>query len=109
VDLKAAPAEGDTVSAHTALQRDFPDVYFSLFGGKRIRKGRGRRSPARPISFRVDWDVERNSFVATVPEYPLIEARGGDWDEAFYALKTACRLQEYILRLDRLVAPPEKV
>lgn len=104
-DLKSTPPNTEAIAAHAALQRDFPDVFFSIYGGRRFRKTR-RVNSSQPASLRIDWNVERRTFIATVPECPGIEAGGDDWDGAFYALKSAYRLHEYIRRLDQLVANP---
>jgi hypothetical protein len=101
-ELKTTPGHGIATTAHIALQRDFPEVFFSMFGGKRIKQGKRKRASTQPASLRIDWDVERKAFFATVPEYPMIEGRGKDWDETFYAIKSAFRMQEYIMRLNRL-------
>lgn len=104
-DLKSTPPNTDATAAHAALQRDFPEVFFSIYGGRKSRKTR-RVNPSQPASLRIDWHVERRTFIATVPECPGIEAEGNDWDGAFYALKSAYRLHGYIMRLDQLVANP---
>ena len=107
-DLKSAPNSTEATATHTALLRDFPDVYSSMFGGNRRSKKTRRVNPSQPASLRIDWDVERRTFLATVPGCPDIEAGGNDWDSAFYAIKSAYRLHEYIMRLDHLVANPVK-
>lgn len=107
-DLKSTPASTGATATHTALQRDFPEVFFNIYGGsRRLRKER-RVNPSQPASLRIDWDAERKTFIATVPGHPDIEAEGNDWDSAFYALKSAYRLHEYIMRLDHLVSNPVK-
>jgi len=101
--LKSMSEEGTESATHLALKRDFPEVFISLYGGKRIKKGKKKRLHSQPNSLRIDWDNERKTFIATIPEYPIVEANGKDWEDAFYALKSAVRLYEYILRMDRLV------
>ena len=105
-DLKSTPQHIEATATHIALQRDFPDVYCSMYGGNRRFKKARRVKPSQPPSLRIDWDVELKAFIATVPGCPDIEARGNDWDGAFYALKSAYRLHEYIMRMDHLVASP---
>ena len=105
-DLKSTPASTEATATHTALQRDFPDVYFSIYGGRRRSKKAKRVNPSQPASLRIDWNVERRTFIATIPECPNIEAGGNDWDGALYAVKSAYRMHEYIMRLDHLVASP---
>jgi len=102
--LKSMPPSTGATATHTALQRDFPDVFFSIYGGSRRFKKAKRANPSQPASLRIDWDAERRTFIATIPECPNIEAGGNDWDGAFYAVKSAYRMHEYIMRLDHLVA-----
>ena len=104
-DLKIAHDEGELPPAHAALRRDFPDVFFSTFGGSRPRKEKKKnKTPTHPPSLRIDWNVERKIFIATIPEYPLIKIIGSNWDEAYFDTKAAYRQQEYIMRLNRLIA-----
>ncbi|MDD2736476.1 MAG: hypothetical protein PHF56_21290 [Desulfuromonadaceae bacterium] len=102
-ELKSAPEKENESSAHSALKRDFPDIFLSIYAGKTIKKEKRKRLRSHPDSLRIDWNVERKMFIASVTEFPDIEAHGKDWDDAFFALKSAYRLHEYILRLDRLV------
>ncbi|MDD2736745.1 MAG: hypothetical protein PHF56_22660 [Desulfuromonadaceae bacterium] len=102
-ELKSAPEKENESAAHSALKRDFPDIFHSMYDGKKIQKEKKKRLRSHPDSLRIDWNVERKMFIASVTEFPDIEADGKDWDDAFCALKSAYRLHEYILRLDRLV------
>jgi predicted RNase H-like HicB family nuclease len=102
-DLKSAPDEEKESAAHSALKRDFPEIFISMYDGRKTKKEKKKRLRSHPDSLRIDWNVERKTFVASVPECPEIEASGKDWDDAFYALKSAYRFHEYILRLNRLV------
>lgn len=102
-NLKSAPEKENESAAHSALKRDFPDVFLSMYDGKMIKREKKKRLRSHPDSLRIDWNIERKAFIASVPECPSIEAHGKDWDDAFYALKSAYRLHEYILRLERLV------
>jgi hypothetical protein len=103
IDLKSPQEEGVESAAHSALKRDFPEVFISIYNGKKIKKEARRRLRTHPDSLRIDWNLELKTFIATVPECPDIEASGKDWDDALYALKSVYRMHEYILRLDRLV------
>ena len=104
-DLKITHEEGEVPAAHAAFRRDFPDVFFSIFGGSRPRKEKKKnKTPTQPPSLRIDWNVERKTFIATIPEYPLIKIIGSNWDEAYLDTKAAYRQQEYIMRLNRLIA-----
>ena len=102
-ELKSAPEKENVSAAHSALKRDFPDIFVSMYGGKTVKKERRKRLRPHPDSLRIDWNVARKTFIASVTEFPDIEAHGKDWDDAFYALKSVYRLHDYILRLDRLV------
>lgn len=107
--LKSAPENENESAAHSALKRDFPDIFLSMYDGKMIKKQKKKRLRSHPDSLRIDWNIERKTYIASVPEFPEIEASGKDWDDAFYALKSAYRLHEYILRLERLVENPVTV
>ena len=102
-ELKSAPDNENESAVHTALKRDFPEIYLSLYEGTKIKSEKKRKYRSKLDSFRVEWSSDRKSFVATVPECPDIEASGKNWDDAYFALKSAYRLHEYILRLNRLV------
>jgi hypothetical protein len=102
-ELKSAPDDENESAVHVALMRDFPEIYLSMYEGAKIKKEKKRKHRSKPDSFMVEWSSDRKTFVATVPECPDIEARGKNWDDAYFALKSAYRLHEYILRLDRLV------
>jgi predicted RNase H-like HicB family nuclease len=102
-DLKSVPEKENESAAHSALKRDFPDTFHSMYDGKKTQKEKKKRLRPHPDSLRIDWNVERKTFIASVTEFPGIEADGKDWDDAFFALKSAYRLHEYTLRLDRLV------
>ena len=103
VELKSAPDNENESATHVALKRDFPEIYLSMYEGARIKYEKRRKYRSKPDSFMVEWSSDRKTFVATVPECPDIEARGKNWDDAYFALKSAYRLHEFILRLDRLV------
>ncbi|MFZ4857746.1 MAG: hypothetical protein ACOYL3_15240 [Desulfuromonadaceae bacterium] len=102
-ELKSAPEKENVSAAHSALKRDFPDIFVSMYDGKTIKKEKLKRLRSHPDSLKIDWNVKHRIFIASVTEFPDIEAQGKDWDDAFYALKAAYRLHDYILRLDRLV------
>ena len=102
-ELKSAPEKENESAAHSALKRDFPDIFVSMYDGKTVKKEKRKRLRSHPDSLKIDWNVARKTFIASVTEFPDIEAHGKDWDDAFYALKSVYRLHDYILRLDRLV------
>lgn len=102
-ELKSSPDGENESSVHAALKRDFPEIYLSMYEGTKIKKEKKEKIRSKPDSLRIDWSSERKTFVATIPEFPGIEADGKNWDDAFYAIKSVHRMQEYILRLDRLV------
>lgn len=101
--LKSAPDDKNVSVVHEALKRDFPEIYLRMYEGAKIKNEKKRKYRSKPDSLKVEWSSDRKTFVATVPECPDIEARGKNWDDAYFALKSAYRLHEYILRLDRLV------
>lgn len=102
-ELKSSTEAESESFAHSALRRDFPEVFIRIYKGKKIKKDARRKLRNHPDSLRIDWNFERKTFIATVPECPGIEASGKDWDDALYALKSIYRMHEYILRMDRLV------
>lgn len=102
-ELKSAPDDENESSAHAALKRDFPEIYLSMYEGAKIKREKKRKHRSKPNSLIVEWSLERKTFVATVPECPGIEARGKNWDDVFYAIKSVHRMHEYVLRLDRLL------
>jgi len=102
-ELKSAPDDTNESAVHVALKRDFPEIYLSLYEGAKIKKEKKGRYRAKPDSLIVEWSSERKTFVATVPERPDIEARGKNWDDAYFALKSVYRQYEYLMRLDGLV------
>ncbi|MEI6703642.1 MAG: hypothetical protein WCL71_08930 [Deltaproteobacteria bacterium] len=102
-ELKSAPDDENESAAHAALRRDFPEIYLSMYEGAKIKKEKKGKHRSKPDSLMVEWSSKQKTFVATVPECPGIEASGKNWDDAYFALKSAYRLHEYILRLDHLV------
>jgi hypothetical protein len=108
VGLNVDPQDGRETTAHLALRRDFPEVFTSIYGVRVPKKAKRRRGTTHPPSLRIDWNAELRKYVSVIPEYPMIEARGNDWDEAFFGLKSAYRLYEYIMRLNRLTADEVK-
>lgn len=109
IDLKIVPAEGEVTAAHTALQRDFPDLFFSIYGGSRPRREKKKtKTSTPPPSLKIDWKDDMKQYVATIPEHPIVETFGSDWDEAYYDIKIAYRLLGYILRLNVLIADHAK-
>lgn len=102
-ELKSAPDDENESAVHAALKRDFPGIYLSMYKGAKIKKEKKGKHRSKQDSLMIEWSSERKAFIATVPECPGIEARGNNWDDAFFALKSAYRLHEYTMRLDRLV------
>lgn len=104
--LKSAPDDENESAVHAAVRRDFPEIYLSMYEGAKIKKDKKGKHRSKPDSLLVEWSSERKTFLASVPEYPGIEAHGKNWNDAFCAIKSAHRLHEYVLRLDRLVENP---
>lgn len=102
-ELRSAPDDESESAVHTALKRDFPEIYLSMYEGVKIKKEKKRIQRSKHDSMKVEWNPEQKMFVATVPECPGIEARGKSWEDACFALKSVYRLHEYILRLERFV------
>lgn len=102
-ELKFAPDDENESAVHVALKRDFPEIYLSMYEGAKIKKEKKGKYRSKPDTLIVEWSSERKTFVATVPECPSIEARGKNWDDVYYAIKSVYRMHEYVLRLDRLL------
>ena len=107
-ELKSAPDDTNESAIHVALKRDFPEIYLSMYEGAKIKKEKKGRYRAKPDSLMVEWNSERKTFVATVPERPDIEASGKNWDDAYFALKSVYKQYEYLMRLDGLVKLQDK-
>ena len=104
-NFRNAPERVETSEVHVALQRDFPEVFSSIFCGSKPKRNRKwAKISSQPLSLRIDWNDDRKIFIATIPEHPMIVITGSDWDETYYEIKSACRLQDYISRLNRLIA-----
>jgi len=103
-ELKSAPNDENESAAHVALKRDFPDIYIRMYEGAKIKSEKRRKYRSKPDSLVLEWSSERKTFVATVPEYPGIEARGRNWDDAYYAIKSVHRMHEYVKRIDWLLS-----
>jgi len=99
-DLGTAPEEGRPSVVHEALRRDYPVIYFRLFGGGRPpRRSRWAGTAAHP-SLIIDWDHDHAKYVARVPDYAEVEGIGHDWTEAVEEAKIAYRYQMSIHRLN---------
>ena len=103
-ELKSAPDGEEESAAHVALKRDFPDVYLRLYHGAKIKSEKKGKYRSKPASLMIEWSLERKAFLATVPECPGIEARGKNWDDVFYAIKSVHLMHEYVKRIDWLLS-----
>jgi predicted RNase H-like HicB family nuclease len=99
--LKSAP-DGKSV-VHVALMRDFPEIYLSMYEGAKIRSEKKGKYRSKPDSLMIEWNSKGKTFVASVPERPGIEARGKNWDDAYFAIKSVHQMHKYVQRLDRLL------
>ena len=106
-DLATVPDNESSTASHEAVRRDYPVVYFRMYGGgrpqRRARKSGGAEHPA----LSTDWDHTLGRYVAQVPEYPEIEAVGNDWVEAAEEAKVAYRFLASIRKLDRVIKEKE--
>jgi predicted RNase H-like HicB family nuclease len=98
--LKKMPEE-KLGKAHEAVRRDFPEVYFEIYGGtpppKKIWPAKS--DLAKP-SLSITWDNAQNAYVAKVIEDPDILAAGHDWDNALLKMRSVQRLHKNIRKLD---------
>ncbi len=101
--LKSAPDDENESAVHVALMRDFPEIYLSMYERAMIRSEKKGKYRSKPDSLMIEWSSKRKAFVATVPECPDIEARGKNWDDAYFAIKSAHQMHEYVQRLNRLL------
>lgn len=101
--LKSAPDDENESAVHVALMRDFPEIYLSLYEGAKITKEKKVKHRSKPDSLMIEWSSKRKTFVASVPERPGIEARGKNWDDVYFAIKSVHQMHEYVQRLDRLL------
>jgi hypothetical protein len=102
-ELKSAPDVENEGTTHVALKRDFPEIYLRIYEGITIKSMKREKYRAKHDSLMLAWSSERKTFIATVPECPGIEARGRNWDDVFYAIKSMHRMLEYVKRLDLLL------
>ena len=104
-NLGAVPDEGRPTAAHEAVRRDYPVVYFRMFGGRRPQRifRKAKTSSIHP-ALSIEWEDARRKYVARVPEHPEIEGIGIDWTEAVEEAKVAYRFHGYISKLNRLIA-----
>ena len=101
--LKELPEEGNPTAAHEAVRRDFPVIYFKLYGGDPPKTPLYDNYPTIPPSVSIEWDAARMGYIARVVEEPDIEAVGSDKDAAFGGIKRAYGLLVDIGRLDSAI------
>ena len=101
--LKSAPDDENESAVHAALKRDFPEIYLSMYEGAKITKEKKVKHRSKPDSLIIEWSTKGKTFVAAVPERPGIEARGKNWDDVYFAIKSVHQMHEYVQRLDRLL------
>lgn len=106
--LKEMP-EGEELSAtHDAVRRDFPEVYFEMYGGTPPTKKTwtAKNALAKP-SLSITWDNAQNIYVAKVVEDPDIMAAGHDWGDALLKMGLVQRAYKNIRRLDSAIESRE--
>jgi hypothetical protein len=101
--LKKLPEEGHLTAAHEALRRDFPVIYYKLYGGDPLKTPLYDNYPTIPPSVTIEWDAANMRYIARVVDDPDIEAVGSDKDAAFGGIKRAYGLLVDIGRLDSAI------
>jgi predicted RNase H-like HicB family nuclease len=97
------PEEGNPTEAHEALRRDFPVIYFKMYGGEPPKKPLYNNYPTIHPSVLIEWDAAHIRYIAKVTEEPDIEAVGYDLDDALRGIKKAYGLLVDIGRLDSAI------
>jgi len=87
-------------NAHEAVRRDFPEMYFEIYGGTSPKKIWATKSDLAKPSLSITWDNALNAYVAKVIETPDITAVGHDWDNALLKMRSVQRLCENIKKID---------
>jgi len=104
-ELATVPEEERPTAIHEAVRRDYPVVYFRMFGGRRPQRlSRKAKSSSTHPALSIEWEDARRKYVARVPDYPEIVGIGMDWAEAVEEAKVAYRFHGYINKLSRAVA-----
>ena len=106
-DLATVPDNERPTRPHEAVRRDYPVVYFRMYGGGRPQRRARRSGGAEHSALNIDWEHTHGRYVAQVPEYPEIEAVGNDWVEAAEEAKAAYRFLASIRKLDRVIKEKE--
>lgn len=101
--LRELPDEGNLTAAHEALRRDFPVIYFKMYGGDPPKKPLYNNYQTIHPSVLIEWDAAHIKYIAKVIEKPDIEAVGYDLDDALRGIKKAYGLLEDIGRLDSAI------
>jgi len=83
--------ESEITSAHDAVKRDFPKIYWEIFAGKPLAKSYEKKTYPR-LSLHVVWNELRKKFVASVPETPGVEVIGHNWETALHNMIEVQRL-----------------
>jgi predicted RNase H-like HicB family nuclease len=106
--LKESPDKGNPTAAHEALRRDFPVIYFKMYGGDPPKKPLYNDYPTIHPSVLIEWDAAHIRYIAKVVEEPDIEAVGYDLDDALKGIKWAYSLLEDLGRLDSAITHRSK-
>lgn len=102
-DLKSLPENGQLNSAHEALKRDFPELYFRIFGGPSPKRKPRAGESSSPPTVIIAWDRARGGYIAKIVEHPTVEEVGVDWEHAVERIRTAYALFERITRLNTAI------
>ncbi len=87
-ELRDNPEDGPQRAVHDALRRDFPLIYFLLYGSQPPQTP--QRTPPLPHpSVIIEWDQGNARYNARVPEYSEVVGIGSDWTEALEDAKMA--------------------
>jgi len=106
-ELAAVPDNELLTAPHEAVRRDYPVVYFRMYGGGRPPRRARRSGGAEHPALNIVWEHAHGGYVAQVPEYPEIEAVGNDWVEVAEEAKAAYRFMACIRKLDRVIEEKE--
>lgn len=101
--LKEKPADGVS-SAHDAVRRDLPEIYFEIFDGSPpVQKTSQDKKVYPRLSLNIVWDEVRRGYVASVPKTPGVEAIGHNWADALEKMESVQRLMRNISLLDSVL------
>lgn len=106
--LKSVPAGDDAFGwkVHSAVQRDFCNVYAELYqGAEPIGRYANEYSQLRKtsLSFRCAYEGEGDRYRCYIEEEPSIFGLGDRWDEAFRQMKLVYNLRRRLYKIEKLI------